>query len=161
MASDVELFSRAVAAFNAAATVALLVGYVRIRAGDRPGHGKAMAVAFLLSALFLAVYLASKANLILRHDRQNVAYAPEVGSVWASLGWLYYLILIPHILLAIVVTPFVIRAVWLAAKGRFEEHKRLTRWVFPVWVYVSVTGILVWVFMEFSGSLAKVVPAVG
>ena len=53
-------------------------------------------------------------------------------------------------------TPFVIRAVWLARKQRFEEHKRLTRWVFPTWYYVSVTGILVWVFMEFSGSLAKV-----
>jgi len=161
MASDVELFSRAVAAFNAAATLALLVGYARIRAGDRQGHGKAMGVAFVLSALFLAVYLASKANLILRHDRQNVAYAPEAGSAWASLGWLYYLILIPHVILAIVVTPFVIRAVWLATKGRFEEHKRLTRWVFPVWLYVSVTGILVWVFMEFSGSLAKVAPLGG
>jgi putative membrane protein len=120
-----------------------------------------MAGAFGLSALFLAVYLASKANLILRHDRQNVAYAPEPGSVWESLGWLYYVILIPHIILAVLVTPFVVRAVWLAAKGRFEEHKRLTRWVFPVWVYVSVTGILVWIFMEFSGSLAKVVPLAG
>ena len=42
----------------------------------------------------------------------------------------------------------------LARAGRFEDHKRLTRWVFPVWLYVSVTGVLVWAFMEFSGSLA-------
>jgi putative membrane protein len=86
-----------------------------------------------------------------------VSYSPAEGSIWADLSWLYYLILIPHIILAILVTPFVIRAVWLARKQRFEEHKRLTRWVFPTWYYVSVTGILVWVFMEFSGSLSKVV----
>jgi putative membrane protein len=48
----------------------------------------------------------------------------------------------------------VLRAVWLAKVGRLEEHKRLTRWVFPVWLYVSVTGVVVWAFMEFSGSLA-------
>ena len=44
--------------------------------------------------------------------------------------------------------------VWLAKQGRFEEHKKLTRWVFPVWLYVSITGVIVWAFMEFSGSLA-------
>ena len=46
------------------------------------------------------------------------------------------------------------RDYWLAKVGRLEEHKRLTRWVFPVWLYVSVTGVVVWAFMEFSGSLA-------
>jgi putative membrane protein len=156
MASDVEIFSRWVAGLNTAATVLLTVGFLRIRRGDRAGHGKAMAAAFVTSALFLAVYLGSKVNLWLSHGRTNVSYSPAEGSVWADLSWLYYLILIPHVLLAILVTPFVIRAVWLARKQRFEEHKRLTRWVFPTWYYVSVTGILVWVFMEFSGSLAKV-----
>ncbi len=157
MASDVEIFSRWVAGLNGAATVLLTVGFLRIRRGDRVGHGKAMAAAFVVSALFLAVYLASKANLWLSHGLTNVRYTPAEGSVWSELTWLYFLILIPHILLAILVTPFIIRAVWLARKQRFDEHKRLTRWVFPVWYYVSVTGILVWVFMEFSGSLAKVV----
>lgn len=157
MASDVELFSRWVAGLNGVATVLLTVGYYRIRRGDRVGHGKVMALAVLVSAVFLAVYLASKANLWLTHGIKNVPYAPEAGSVWESLRWLYFLILIPHIILAIIVTPFVVRAAWLGRQGRFEEHKRLTRWVFPVWYYVSITGILVWVFMEFSGSLAKVV----
>lgn len=156
MASDVELFSRWVAGLNGAATALLTVGYLRIRRGDRAGHGKVMALAVLTSAVFLAVYLASKANLWLTYGTANVRYTPVAGSVWDTLSPLYYLILIPHVLLAIAVTPFVVRAAWLGRKGRFEEHTRLTRWVFPVWYYVSVTGILVWIFMEFSGSLARV-----
>lgn len=155
MSSTTEILSRCVAGLNAFATVLLTVGYLRIRRGDRAGHGRAMAAAFATSALFLAVYLASKAHLWLALGRTNVTYSPEPGSAWASLAPLYYLILIPHVLLAIAVTPFVIRAVMLARAGRFEAHARLTRWVFPVWYYVSITGVLVWAFMEFSGSLAK------
>lgn len=155
MASTTEVLSRCVAGLNAFATVLLTVGYLRIRRGDRVGHGRAMAAAFAASAIFLAVYLASKVHLWVALGRTNVTYQPDAGSVWASLTSLYYLILIPHVLLAIVVTPFIIRAVLLAKAGRFEDHKRLTRWVFPVWYYVSVTGVLVWAFMEFSGSLAK------
>ncbi len=152
MASTTELLSRSVAGLNALATVFLLMGYLRIKAGDKIGHGKAMGVAVLISALFLALYLASKVHLWVALGRTNILYRPEVGLTWDKL--LYYVILFPHILLAILVTPFIVRAVWLAKQGRFEDHKRLTRWVFPVWLYVSITGVIVWGFMEFSGSLA-------
>lgn len=152
MASTTELLSRSVAGMNALATVFLLVGYFRIKAGDRVGHGKAMATAVVTSALFLALYLASKVHLWFALGKTNILYRPDVGLTWDKL--LYYVILFPHILLAIAVTPFILRAVWLAKQGRLEEHKRLTRWVFPVWLYVSVTGVVVWAFMEFSGSLA-------
>ena len=160
MASTTELLSRSVAGLNAVATVFLLIGFAKIKAGDREGHGKAMKWAVLTSALFLAVYLASKVHLWAALGRTNVTYAPDPSSAWAGLKSLYLLILIPHVILAIVVTPFVLRAVWLAKQGRLEEHKRLTRWVFPVWLYVSVTGVIVWAFMEFSGSLAKVAATV-
>lgn len=153
MASTTEILSRSVAGLNALATVLLLIGYVKIKAGDRAGHGKAMGAAVLTSAIFLAVYLASKVHLWVALHKTNILYRPEVGRTWDKL--LYYVILFPHILLAILVTPFIIRAVWLAKQGRFEDHKRLTRWVFPVWLYVSVTGVIVWGFMEFSGSLAE------
>jgi len=152
MASTTELLSRSVAGLNALATIFLLIGYSRIKAGDKIGHGKAMGVAVLISALFLALYLASKVHLWVALGRTNILYRPEVGLTWDKL--LYYVILFPHILLAILVTPFIVRAVWLAKQGRFEDHKRLTRWVFPVWLYVSITGVIVWAFMEFSGSLA-------
>lgn len=156
MASTTEILSRSVAGLNAVATVLLTVGYIRIRRGDRLGHGRAMAAAFAASAIFLAVYLASKVHLWVALGRTNITYQPDVGSIWDSLSTLYYLVLVPHVILAVAVTPFIIRAVVLARAGRFEEHARLTRWVFPVWYYVSVTGVLVWAFMEFSGSLAKV-----
>jgi len=153
MASTTELLSRSVAGMNALATVFLLIGFAKIKAGDRAGHGKAMGAAVLTSALFLALYLASKVHLWVALHKTNILYRPEVGLTWDKL--LYYVILYPHILLAILVTPFIIRAVWLAKNDRLEEHKRLTRWVFPVWLYVSVTGVIVWAFMEFSGSLAE------
>ncbi|MEI6795041.1 MAG: DUF420 domain-containing protein [Verrucomicrobiota bacterium] len=153
MASTTELLSRSVAGMNALATVFLLIGFAKVKAGDRAGHGKAMGAAVLTSALFLALYLASKVHLWVALGRTNILYRPEVGVTWDKL--LYYVILFPHILLAILVTPFIIRAVWLAKNDRLEEHKRLTRWVFPVWLYVSVTGVIVWGFMEFSGSLAE------
>ncbi len=157
MASTTELLSRSVAVMNALATVFLLIGFAKIKAGDRAGHGKAMGAAVVTSALFLALYLASKVHLWVALHKTNILYRPEVGLTWDKL--LYYVILFPHILLAIAVTPFVLRAVWLAKQGRLEEHKRLTRWVFPVWLYVSVTGVIVWAFMEFSGSLAAAAQA--
>jgi putative membrane protein len=152
MASTTELLSRSVAGMNVLATVFLLIGFAKIKAGDRAGHGKAMGAAVLTSALFLALYLASKVHLWFALHKTNIVYRDGVGMTWDKL--LYYVILFPHILLAILVTPFIIRAVWLAKQGRLEEHKKLVRWVFPVWLYVSVTGVIVWAFMEFSGSLS-------
>ena len=146
------LLSRSVAALNGLATVFLILGYLAIRRGNRQAHGKAMAIAFTTSALFLGVYLYSKWHLWSTLGRPNIMYRPDVGLTWDKL--LYYIILFPHIALAIGVTPFIIRAVLLARAGRFDEHKRLTRVVFPVWLYVSITGVIVWAFMEFSGSLA-------
>ncbi len=152
MASTTELLSRSVAGMNALATVFLLIGFAKIKAGDRAGHGKAMGAAVLTSALFLALYLASKVHLWVALHKTNIVYRDGVGMTWDKL--LYYVILVPHIILAILVTPFIVRAVWLAKHDRLEEHKKLVRWVFPVWLYVSVTGVIVWAFMEFSGSLA-------
>ena len=154
MATTTELLSRGVAALNALATVFLVVGFLRIRRGDRAGHGRAMATAFVTSALFLALYLASKVHLWVALGKTNIIYREGVSLTWDKV--LYYIVLFPHIALAIGVTPFILRAVQLAKAGRLEEHKRLVRWVFPVWLYVSVTGVLVWAFMEFSGSLAAV-----
>jgi len=147
------LLSRSVAALNGLATVFLILGYLAIRRGDRQAHGKFMATAFVTSALFLGVYLYSKWHLFSVLKKYNIQYRPGVEMTWDKL--VYYIILVPHVVLAIVVTPFIIRAVLLARAGRFEDHKRLTRVVFPVWLYVSITGVIVWAFMEFSGSLAE------
>jgi len=147
------LLSRSVAALNGLATVFLILGYLAIRRGNRQAHGKFMATAFVTSALFLGVYLYSKWHLFSVLNKYNIKYRPDVEITWDKC--VYYIILFPHVVLAVLVTPFIIRAVFLARAGRFEDHKRLTRVVFPVWLYVSITGVIVWAFMEFSGSLAE------
>jgi len=126
------------ASLNGLATVLLFTGYAAIRSGRRDLHQKLMAAAFLTSAVFLVTYVISKIV-------QGGAHTPFAGTgLWRTL---YYVILISHIILAIVILPFILRVGFLAWRQRFDEHRRLARWVFPVWAYVSITGVLVYFFL--------------
>ncbi|MBS1817144.1 MAG: DUF420 domain-containing protein [Acidobacteria bacterium] len=124
------------ASLNALSAVLLLVGYARIKAGRRDEHKRWMLAAFGSSAVFLACY---------------VVYHAQVGSVpFTRQGFvrpLYFAILITHVVLAAVVLPMVLVTMNRALKGRFADHRRLARWTFPVWLYVSVTGVLVYVLL--------------
>lgn len=75
-------------------------------------------------------------------------YHADVGSVpYVRMDWtrpVYFAILIPHVILATVMTPFIFLAVRHAIRGRFEQHRRLVRWVYPVWLFVSVSGVMVY-----------------
>jgi putative membrane protein len=95
-----------------------------------------MLAAVGISAVFLVSYLA-------RVALSGTHPYPED----APLRGLYLVILATHVLLAALVPPMALRAVWLAMKGRFEEHKRLVKWAAPVWLYVSVTGVLVYLML--------------
>lgn len=121
------------AALNATSAVLLVSGLVCIRARRVGAHRVLMVTACLVTATFFISYL---------------LYHAQVGSVeFLGTGWVrpvYFAILISHTILAIVIVPFVLRTLWLAARARFEEHKRLARWTFPLWLYVSVTGIVVY-----------------
>ncbi|HCW76404.1 MAG TPA: DUF420 domain-containing protein [Candidatus Marinimicrobia bacterium] len=114
----------------------LVLGRNQIKKGHRGEHKKLMLCALASSALFLVIYL---------------IYHAQVGSVPYPLrDWtrvLYFLILFPHILLAALMVPFILAAVWFALKGRFEIHRKLVKWVWPVWAYVSVTGVLVYIML--------------
>jgi putative membrane protein len=92
-----------------------------------------MLAAFACSAVFLACYL---------------WYHFHVGSVrFQKQGWIrpvYFTILLTHTILAVAVLPVILRSLYLAAKDRFEEHRRWARWAFPIWLYVSVTGVTVY-----------------
>lgn len=92
-----------------------------------------MLAAFACSSLFLACYLWYHAHA------GHVAFQ-RTGAVRA----VYFAILLSHTVLAAVVLPLVLRALYLAAKGRFQEHRRAARWAFPVWLYVSATGVVVY-----------------
>lgn len=124
------------ALLNAVTTVLLLTGRLRIARGDRDGHRRFMIAALVTSALFLISYL---------------VYHAEVGSVpYPYHDWtrpLYFAILIPHVVLAAVQIPFIVRLVWLAYKGSFDRHRRLARFVWPVWMFVSVSGVAVYAML--------------
>ena len=118
---------------NGIATILLLAGFIAIKRGRQDTHKKFMVGALGTSALFLISYL---------------IYHYQVGSVpYPHHDWtrpVYFAILIPHVILAAVMVPFILLAVWHAFKGRFEKHTRITRWIWPVWMFVSVTGVVIY-----------------
>lgn len=124
------------ATLNGLSGILLLVGFTRIRAGRQEQHRKWMLAAFFCSSLFLLSY---------------VVYHAQVGSVaFTRQGFvrpLYFTILITHVTLAAAVLPLAIVTLTRGLKGRFSQHRRIARWTFPIWMYVSVTGVLVYVLL--------------
>jgi len=124
------------ASLNALSGILLLVGYTLIRSGRRDLHRKWMIAAFISSSLFLVTYL---------------VYHAQVGSVrFTREGFvrpLYFGILITHVTLAAVVLPMAIVTLTRGLNGRFRQHRTIARWTFPIWLYVSVTGVLVYVLL--------------
>lgn len=121
------------ACLNAAAAVLLTTGYRLVRAGRRDAHRRAMLAAFSVSVLFLVSYL---------------AYHAQVGSVrfgrTGVIRTVYLSILVSHSILAAAVPVLATLTLWRALRGRFDAHRRLARWTLPIWLYVSVTGVVVY-----------------
>ncbi len=121
------------ATLNSITAVLLLYGFIQIKRKEIQKHKRVMLSALATSLLFLSSYL---------------VYHFNVGSVpYPYHDWtrpLYFSILIPHTILATVMTPFIIVAVWRALHEDFEKHKKIVRWVWPVWMFVSVTGVIVY-----------------
>jgi len=122
------------AVLNAFAAVALFIGFNFIRARKVAAHRTSMLVAFVFSAMFLVSYLANYAL----HGEYHLPI-PHVGAFW----WSYLLLLLSHILLSVIALPMVLITFFLSLTGRFPAHKKLARWTFPIWLYVSVTGVIV------------------
>lgn len=123
---------------NLLATVCLTFGFVWIRQGRRDAHRRAMVSALIVSALFLFFYVLDK---ILK---QGVHTPFEGEGFWRLF---YYGMLISHVLLAMVILPLIFRTLYLAVRGRYEEHRRWARVTYPTWYYVSVTGVLIYLFL--------------
>lgn len=125
------------AVLNSLATVILIYGYVAIKQGRPDRHKKAMLSALGVSAAFLTSYL------IYHYS------APEM-TPYEGEGWdrtLYYFILATHIPLAIVVVPGCFAAIIYALKGNLARHVRIVKWLWPVWIYVSITGVLIYLML--------------
>ena len=124
------------ALLNGTSALLLLCGWVAIRRGRRDVHWKLMAGAFTVSCLFLVSY-------VIRVLVSGTHKYPGTGA-WKAI---YLAILMTHMLLAITVPPLALRTLFLALKKRYAEHRRLVRYTWPIWMYVSVTGVLVYVLL--------------
>jgi putative membrane protein len=127
------------AALNAVATVLITLGFVLIKRGRRDAHRKVMLTAGAVSAVFLVGYVSHKVLV-------RGVHTPFGGESPALRGF-YYAMLLSHIVLAIAIAYLVPRTFALAIQGDFERHKRWARFTFPIWLYVSVTGVLVYLFL--------------
>lgn len=133
------------AALNGLATVLLTIGFVLIKRGNREAHRKVMISACIVSAVFLVGYVAHKV-LKGMYSGAGEALHSHLGAEGPIL-WIYRTMLISHIILAIAIAYLVPRTFWLAIKGNYERHQAWAKWTFPIWYYVSITGVLVYFFL--------------
>lgn len=121
------------ASLNGTAALLLVAGWSLAKSGKREAHRWVMLGALACSALFLACYL---------------YYHFHVGSVrfqkTGPIRVFYFTLLLTHTVLAVLILPAILRALYLAAKDRVVEHRRIARWAMPAWLYVSVTGVAVY-----------------
>ena len=123
------------AILNATSGILLVIGYVFIRHRQISAHRACMIGAVTSSSLFLISYLTYHIGF-----GKGVTRFTGTGSV----RWLYFSILISHTILAVTIVPFVLVTLRRALKGEFAKHRRVARWTFPMWLYVSVTGVIVY-----------------
>ena len=127
------------AILNGLAAVALLIGYTFIRAHQIQRHRAAMITAFIFSTLFLVSY-------ILHHYLHGDIYYPP----HAAFRTFYLCLLASHIVLAVVALPLVLITFFLSLSGRIPQHRKVARWTFPLWLYVSVTGVITYVMLRLA-----------
>ena len=125
------------ATINALTAVILIISVIQIKKGNRKNHEFLMKTAILLSLLFLLLYIAYHMT------SDSTKYGGD-----GILKYLYYFILITHIMLSITVIPFVLITYVRAITGKFEKHKAIARITFPLWLYVAITGVIVYVMIS-------------
>lgn len=121
------------AILNGTSAGLLAVGYLLVRVGRWRAHRAVMLAAFAVSALFLLSYLAHHATSGSR---------PFAGQGW--IRWVYFPALLSHVVLAAAILPLALATLYRAWRGQYERHRRLARWTLPLWLYVSVTGVVVY-----------------
>ncbi len=136
--TDYSIFPKINAALNGCSAVLLVIGHRLIMRGKIAAHRAVMLAAFGTSCLFLISYL--------------YYHWPGHGGVvyFRGTGWIrpvYFTILISHTILAIVIVPMVLITLTRALRGQFDRHRAIARWTYPLWLYVSVTGVVVYLML--------------
>ena len=125
------------AILNGTTAILLTFGFILIKNKQSKLHKFVMISAFVLSSVFLLSYVFSKLVL----DHETTKYLGEYANT-------YHFILISHILLSLAVLPLALFSMYRGLTGEFEKHKNIVKWTFPIWMYVAITGVLVYVFMS-------------
>jgi putative membrane protein len=123
------------AILNGLCAIFLLIGFNYIRRREITAHRNSMFGAFIVSSAFLVAYIA---NHVLHGDILFPTTHPTARFIYL------WILLLPHILLAVVALPMILITFFLSLTGRFPAHKKLARWTFPIWLYVSVSGVFVY-----------------
>ena len=134
------------ACLNGLSTLLLIFGFIAIKIRKQNTHKNLMISAFITSAVFLACYL---------YYHFTAGHFKFTGE--GTIRTIYFLILVPHILLAMVMLPMIIMTFLRAFKGQWEKHKKIAKITFPIWLYVSFTGVILYlyIYVWFPGNLQK------
>src|SRR5262249_48875099 len=140
--SLLSIFPHLNATLNGLSAVFLISGFYFIMRFDAHRHRACMLIASTLSALFLVSYIAY-------HSLRTYYFGlgPTRFTGYGLASPIYLTILTSHTVLAVAVAPFILVTLWRALKGKFDKHRRMARLVFPIWVYVSVTGVIVYLML--------------
>ena len=133
---DYSLLPTLNAILNATSGILVLFGYRNIKRSNESVHKRFMLSAMGVSALFFASYL---------FYHWNVGSVKFQGS--GLIRMFYFTLLISHTILAVTIVPMVLRTAYLALKGNFAEHRKIAKWTFPIWIYVSITGVIVYLML--------------
>jgi putative membrane protein len=137
VAADLGFMPGVNAALNATSATLLLLGLAAIRSGRRDVHKRLMVSAFAASAVFLIGYV------LYHYAHGDTPYQGE-----GALRVFYFAVLITHVVLSIAMLPMILTTFYLAARERFDAHKKLARWTLPIWLYVSVTGVVIYFMLR-------------
>ena len=138
MEHAVEYLPHVNALLNVVATILLVTGLLLIKAGHELAHKRMMLACFVVSVVFLACYL-------VYHAVEGSREFPR--DVFLGVRLFYYVILVTHIVLAATVPILALVTIYLGLRDRRTAHRRIARWTFPIWLYVSVTGVVIYVML--------------
>ena len=122
------------AILNTLSATLVTIGYINIRKKNKDVHKKCMISALVVSTIFMIFYL---------YYHAKVGYIPFAGQ--GDIRYLYFSLLASHVILAAIVFPMVLITAGLTLKNKFNAHKRIARWTLPIWLYVSVSGVMIYI----------------
>lgn len=149
--SFIYLFPHIIGGINATCSVLLVISLIFIKKKNIQAHKITNIITFILSAIFLIFYIVfhlyEKDTKFGDADFNGILSAAEIAAV-GSIRYVYYFILASHILLAVIVLPLILISFYRGLNMQVERHKKIVRWSYPVWLYVAVSGVIIYLMIS-------------